>query len=257
MEVSFANCKRELLGRANAKGRATYSEWRQRPGRDEVVAFVEGFTHRNLFELTPDTLRAVMKSSAHPLGDVRKEEAIKSIEDFTCPFAPQHIFHGYVEETGMVPRCREFDHFIRNGARSKWLEPLRGALPSFPEVNEMVGKWGRERAWEKVKRAIRWSVGKFYLSGIREIDLLTRLRELGVPLRYHLVADVLMRVDFRTENALVCVCFENQAFRQRKQPTENFFPGANILHQKIERQGFGCFWLCWRRSRAGAGSADA
>jgi hypothetical protein len=47
MEVSFADCKRELLGRANANGRAAYNEWRQRPNWDEVVAFVEGFTHRH------------------------------------------------------------------------------------------------------------------------------------------------------------------------------------------------------------------
>jgi hypothetical protein len=243
MQVSFADCKRELLGRANANGRTVYNEWRRRPHWDEVVAFVEGFTHRHLFELTPDMLRAVMESSVHPLGDVQKEEAIKSIEDFTCPFALQHIFHGYVEETGTVPRWQEFDDFIHNGARSKWLEPLRGALASFPEVHEMVGKWGRDRTWEKVKRAIRWRLGKFYLSAIREIDLLTRLRELSVPLRYHLLADVLLRVDFWTENTLVCVYFENPTFRQRKRPTEHFFTGVNILHQKIERQGFGRFWL--------------
>lgn len=243
MEVSFADCKRELLGRANANGRAAYNEWRQRPNWDEVVAFVEGFTHRHLFELKPRLLRSVMESSEHPLGDVQKEEAIKSIEDFTCPFALQHIFHGYIEETGTVPRWQEFDDFIHNGARSKWLEPLRGALQSFPEVQGMVVEWGRDSAWEKVKRAIRWRLGKFYLSAIREIDLLTRLRELNVSLRYHLLADVLLRVDFWTENTLVCVYFENPTFRQRKRPTEHFFTGVEILHQKIERQGFGRFWL--------------
>jgi hypothetical protein len=39
------------------------------------------------------------------------------------------------------------------------------------------------------------------------------------------------------------VYFENPTFRQRKRPTEHFFTGVNILHQKIERQGFGRFWL--------------
>lgn len=243
MQVSFADCKRELLERANANGRAAYNEWRQRPHWDEVVAFVEGFTHRRLFELTTDMVRAVMENSTHPLSDVQKEEAIKSIEDFTCPFALQHIFHRYVEESGTVPRWQEFDDFIHNGARSKWLQPLRVALPSFPEVHKMVAEEGRVRAWEKVKRAIRWRLGKFYLSAIREIDLLTRLRELSVPLRYHLLADVLLRVDFWTENTLVCVYFENLTFRQRKRPTEHFFTGVNIIHQKIERQGFGRFWL--------------
>jgi hypothetical protein len=243
MEVSFEDCKRELFGIANPYGRAAYEEWRQRPGYGQVVAFVERFSHRHLFTLSFAAIRETMKRSEHPLGDVAKEEAIGFIENFTCPFALQHIFHGFIEERGAVPTWQDFDAHIHTGARSQWLEPLRHDLGGAPDIKALIAQYGRDDAWERVKRAIRWRLGKFYLSAIRELDLLTRLRELGAPIKYHLLADVLLRVDFWTDGALVCVYFENPKYRGRKHPAEDYFAGHNIIHAKIERQGFGRFWL--------------
>jgi hypothetical protein len=243
MEVSFEDCKRELLGRANPYGLAAYKEWRQRPGYEQVVSFVEGFTHRHLLELSSQTMRQVMKRSEHPLGDVEKEEAIGFIEDFTCPFALQHIFHGFIEERRAVPTWQEFDAYIHTGARSQWLEPLRNNLVAAPDIQALIAQYGRDVAWERAKRAIRWRLGKFYLSATRELDLFTRLREVGAPIKYHLFADVLLRVDFWTPGALVCVYFENRKYRERKHPAEDYFTGVNIIHARIERQGFGRFWL--------------
>ena len=243
MEISFEDCKLELLEAANAKCTAAYDEWRQRPGYEEVVKFVEGFTHRRLFDLSPIDIRKIMRHSGHALGDVRKEEAIPSIEKFTCPFALQHIFHNYLEEKGVVPTWEEFEVYMRQEARGRWLEPLRQTLPSFREVQQLIAERGREEAWKQVQRAIRWRLGKFYLSCMRELDLIARLREMGVPLRYHVFADVLLRVDFWTGSTLACVYFENHLYRNRKRRTEEFFPEHQILHARIERQGFGKFWV--------------
>jgi hypothetical protein len=243
LEVSFEDCKRELLNAANAKGMAAYDEWRHRHGYEEVVQFVEGFRHRRLFELSADDIRKVMRRSGHALGDVDKTEAIRSIEDFTCPFALQHIFHGYLEERGVVPSWEEFDSYLHHDARNMWMEPLRQTLSSFPEVQQLIAERGKEAAWKQVQRAIRWRLGKFYLSCMRELDLIARLREMGVPLRYHVFADVLLRVDFWTGGKLACVYFENQLYRNRKRRTEEFFPDHQILHARIERQGFGKFWV--------------
>jgi len=142
-----------------------------------------------------------------------------------------------------VPSWEEFDAYMHHEARSKWLEPLLQALPSFPEVRDLIAKLGREEAWKHVQRAIRWRLGKFYLSAIRELDLFTRLREMGFPLNYHLLADVLLRVDFWTGKTLVCVFFENTKYRGRKPPAERFFQAFDIVHMKIARQGFGRFWI--------------
>lgn len=243
MQVPFEECKRELLDKANSQGKAAYNEWRQRPKGQEVVQFVEHFTHRQLFRLTSEYLREVMKASNHPLGNIQNEESLGFIEDFTCPFALQHIFHGYIEEKAAVPTWQEFEDYINTEARDKWLSLVRDSLGDSPAVKSMAEKFGRAQAWEAIKRAIQWRLGKFYLSSMRELDLLTRLRELGVPLKYHVLADVLLRVDFWTDTALVCVYFENPKYRDRKRPTERFFTGFDIIHAKIKRQGFGNFWL--------------
>lgn len=112
-------------------------------------------------------------------------------------------------------------------ARDKCLNPLRRGLASIPDVQSLIAQKGKKEAWYRVKRAIRWRLGKFYLSAIRELDLLTRLRELGVPLRYQLPEDVLLRLDFWTET------------RDRQVPAERFFPAIEVSHLKIERQRYG------------------
>jgi hypothetical protein len=243
MQISFEDCKRELLEKPNRNGQAAYKEWRSRPGYDKLVEYVEGFTHRYLFTLSPEAVKKVMDDSEHPLGNVGKEEVLRFIEDFTCPFALQHVFHGFIEQAGFVPTWQEFEAYIHEGARDKWFEPLRALLHDLPAALALVQQIGKNEAWETIKRAIRWRLGKFYLSAMRELDLLTRIRELGVPVRYHLLADVLLRVDFWTDNTLVCVYFENRKYRHRKPPAERFFTGIDIIHAKIERQGFGRFWL--------------
>ena len=64
MEVSFEDCKPELLDAANAKGKAAYDEWRHLHDYEEVGQFVEGFTHRRLFELSAEDIRNVMRLTA-------------------------------------------------------------------------------------------------------------------------------------------------------------------------------------------------
>jgi hypothetical protein len=86
---------------------------------------------------------------------------------------------------------------------------------------------------------------------MREIELMIRLREEhGLYLRYHLLADVLLRVDFWVDDVLICVWFENPHYRAdregRKSKATLFFEGTRppftILDVKVERQGYGNFW---------------
>lgn len=112
----------------------------------------------------------------------------------------------------------------------------------------------QRRAWS---RAAKWRLGKFYLSAIREIDVLAKLRHSGLELKYHLLADVLFRADFWRGNTLVCLYFPNPAYRSgsktgRKPPAERFFDGAvppfNIIHFPVGRQGFAKVWRADRVS---------
>ena len=243
METSFDDCRLELLSKANTRGQAAYQQWRKRDGYQEVVRFVEGFTHRFIYTLAPADMHDAVERTGHALGDVRKEEAIGAIQDFTCPFALHHMFHELLESKQAIPLWEDFNAYIQDQARDKWWAPLRQSVGSFPDIQELIASHGREEAWRRVQRAVRWRIGNFYLSAMRELDLLIRLRHMGVPLRYHVLADVLLRVDFWTPDTLLCVYFENRRYRDRKHETELFFSDVPITHAKFERQGFGKVWL--------------
>ncbi len=104
---------------------------------------------------------------------------------------------------------------------------------------------------EALKRAFRWRLGKFYYSAMRELDLIVRLQsEFDLPIRYHLLADVLLRTDFWLDDNVICIYFSNPRYREgqlgRKPPAERFLgmatPRFKIHHVEVERQGFGKFW---------------
>lgn len=192
-----------------------------------------------------------MNASGHALGDIKTEEQLLLIENFTCPFALQHIFHGYIEQKRSIPTWEEFDHYVREEVAPLWMNPLRGFLKNCPTVKDFVRGHANRGGWEKVNRAVQWRLGKFYYSAMRELDIFVRLRQGGAAVSYHLFADVLLRVDFWIESSLVCVYFSNTKYQDgkqgRKKPAASFFNDPHhqfkIHHINIERQGFGNFWI--------------
>ncbi len=233
----------ELIENGGAGARAAYRAWRERPGYEGVVEFVTNFTHEYLYRITPEELRDTRAGSEHALGEVQSQEKMDVVEDFTCPFALQHLFHRYIESKRAVPRWQDFEDWIKHDVKQNWLTPL-AERTGFGSADETVRR--------KIARATRWRIGKFYLSAMRELDVLCRLRvNYGVDLNYHLIADVLLRVDFWTRNKLLCLYFPNPEYRAgkegRKPPAEKFFRQSrtrfDVQELTIGRQGYGKFWL--------------
>ncbi|MDQ2842662.1 MAG: hypothetical protein M3Y72_16795 [Acidobacteriota bacterium] len=246
MQTSFDDCRRELLSKANAHGQAAYEQWRNRNGYQKVVRFVEGFTHQFIYALSPADIQDTVTRTGHALGDVAKEEAIRSIQDFTCPFALHYIFHEFPENKQEIPLWEDFDAHIHHRARDKWWNPLRQSAGTFPDIQQLITVYGRDEAWSRVKRAVRWRLGNFYLSAMRELDLFIRLRHIGVPLRYHILADVLLRVDFWTPDTLLCVYFLNSRSRQEA-GDRAFFLGRTCHTCDLRTSGVREDMVCWRR----------
>jgi hypothetical protein len=89
METSFDDCRHEPLSKAETHGHAAYEQWRNR----DVVRFVERFTHRFIYTLSPTDVLDTAEHTGHALGDVQAGESVRAIQDFTCPFALSQIFH--------------------------------------------------------------------------------------------------------------------------------------------------------------------
>lgn len=216
--TSFEDCRRELLARGGAPAQRAYDVWLRRRGYGAVHTLVHGFRHAYLEGITPAQLLDTRARSAHALGDVRTEEQLPEVENWTTPFAFEHLFHRYLEDQRRVPTWQEFSGWLNGEAAAFFVGPLlrgtgwHGADPA------------RKRA---LKRAYRWRLGKFYYSALRELELYARLRhEYGLPLRYHLLADVLLRTDFWLGDNVVCLYFANPTYRDReagrKPPAQQF-----------------------------------
>ena len=245
--VGFDDCRRELLDRAGGEAPREYRSWRKRPGYGEVVEFVENFTHRYLFEITPEQARAVIDRSTgpldHALGDVASREQMREVENATVPFAFQHLFHRYIEEQRALPSWREFGAWLKGPAARYWLEPLMSKTGYYESD---------DRRRKRLGRAYRWRAGKAYYSAFREVELLARLRtDYGLDVRYHVLADVLLGVDFWLDDVLTCVYFPNEKYRAgeagRKVHASARFAAADppfkVMDVPVERQGYGKFWL--------------
>lgn len=242
MTVSFSDCCDELLFKGNTQCQNSYNYWTRRPEiRAEVVPFVEGFTHSFLFRATRADYEAVVSTSGHALGNVQTSEQIREVEDFFTPFAFQHLFHDYIETYQQLPTWEQFAQFMKGPAKPRYIQQVFNHF-GFDAMN----------ADDKYKlgRAIHWRLGKFYYSAMREIELMIRLREEhGIHLKYHLLADVLLRVDYWVDNVLLCVWFGNPMYRSqsaggRKIKAATFFDAQDftIMDIEVERQGHGNFW---------------
>ena len=242
MKVTFEECKRALVNPSESKAQRALREWRNRSGYEKVVDWVMDFEHDYLFQITIPNLRQVQKDSEHALGDVQSQEQMPEVEDFTCPFALEHLFHMYVERFKELPTWQRWWNWL-------WEE---GAPGFIDPVKRYLG-WSRAGRQQRriFNRAIRWRLGKFYYSAFREVEFLTRMREeYGVYLSYHVLADVLLRADFWSGNVVLCTYFPNPRYRTgsggRKPEAEKFLGDANppftIMNVEVERQGQGTFW---------------
>ena len=99
-----------------------------------------------------------------------------------------------------------------------------------------------------LRDAVQWRLGKFYYSAFRELELFTKLRtRFELPVKYHILADVLLRADLWLDKTVVSLFFGNPQYREgtagRKNRPQYFLePGFRFVEATLPRQGFGQFW---------------
>lgn len=244
--VSFQDCLHELIEAGGAAGRQEYQSWRDRPLRrpeyGKVIPFVESFTHRFLFEITEEMLAETKRCSEHALGELKREEVEdRRIEDFDTPFAIHHLFHLFLEQERKVPTWQDWWTWLTMGA----------GKPFYIAEVQRQFHWATINDAERIhfRKALQWRLGKFYYSAFRELELFTKLRlRFQLPVKYHLLADVLLRADLWMEKTVVSLYFGNPQYRRgekgRKRRPQDFLGGEfRFLEVMLPRQGFGKFWI--------------
>jgi hypothetical protein len=191
------------------------SDWIRGHQGDGVVAAVREHRSRVVNSATLDEVEQVCEETEHALGEVDGEVArqVRSIRDWTCPFAVSHVFHFITEAAAAVPtyqvfreKCElpEFRHML-------W-DPALQAIRDCIEAGTPSGQ---------AQDAMRWRIGNFYYSFLREQWVHAYLRSRGVVTRQHPLADALFAVDGWADDTVISLYIGNSTYRDEDRGRKN------------------------------------
>lgn len=227
--------------------RALLRHWQDDPARPHVPRIVLGHTTRVLYQLRPCGIEAVCRSSEHPLGNIRKDVAmaVRPVVDWRPDFAFTHVMHLALEKLGRLPTFQDLARFCAQ-------DPVGCAALGDParQFRQRVAQQGYAPA--HATQAIRWRIGLAYYSFVREVYTIAVLREAGIDVRAHPLADALFRVDAWVNRTVLSLYIRNPRFRDgprgRKPRTADILSGAQppFRHEEIRlepRHEFGSIHL--------------
>lgn len=201
-ETTARSVTEHLCVSAGARNRLR--AWRQE--RPEVAEYVLSHVTRVLYTTSVSDLRKVASATEHALGKVKREEGerVWSIRDWNPRFAMTHVLHYALERLGAPFTYQEFRSFCSGDAAA------RGMLwvPAQAAIGEAAATYGVVLA----RAAMRWRIGNSYYSFLRELVVRAELRDRGLDLEMHPLADALFRVDAWSGQTVVGLYIGNRAF---------------------------------------------
>ncbi len=215
----------------STEARRRLAAWRQDPGKSAVVPFVESVETRVLYQQTPESVRAVCRTTEHALGEVKKQvaESIQAIVDWHPAFAFEHVLSHAAETLGAIPTYQAFRTFVSEDpvGRKMLLAPSKRAVSEAEDAGASP---------IAARASMRWRVGNAYLAHVKQAYVLAVLRDAGIDARYHVLADVLFRVDFWVGETCIALYVGNARYRSaeggRKVPAEQIV-GPSFRHVAI------------------------
>jgi hypothetical protein len=226
--------------------RTLLRRWQAESAR-EVPRVVLRHTAKTLYELEPPEIEKTCQATEHPLGDISKEVAIsvRPVVDWRPDFAFTHVMHLAMEALGTVPTFGEFSRYCAEDpvGRVALGDPARRAAEDARRQGYQPGP---------VAQAVRWRIGLAYYSFVREMYTIAVLRDAGLDVRAHPLADALFRVDAWTARTVLSLYVRNSAFRDgargRKPRTGSILAGARppFRYEELRletRHEFGCVHL--------------
>jgi hypothetical protein len=244
----MATTAQEVIGTfaVTSAARTLLRRW-QADSAPEVPRVVLRHTARVLYQLQPSWIEKTCQATEHPLGDISKEVAtsVRPVVDWRPDFAFTHVMHLAMERLGSVPTFGDFSRYCAEDpvGRAALGDPARRAAQD-------ARRQGYPAA--PVAQAVRWRIGLAYYSFVREMYTIAVLRDAGLDVRAHPLADALFRVDAWTDRTVLSLYVRNSAFRDgargRKPRTVAILAGSQppFRHEELRletRHVFGCVHL--------------
>jgi hypothetical protein len=230
--TSLTTSAEEVLSLFNVtrRARAEFETWRNSDRRkDTVVPHVMEHRTDVLYDIRPEDIERFchLGEDEHALGNIKKAEGelVEEIVDWEPDYAFVHTFHYILEKFGRVPTWQEFRRqcYFDLKARSMLWNPAQELRNELAEDG-----WSRAQTYA----SMRWRVGNYYYSFLRELHVIAVLREQGIDVRFHPLADALFRVDAWWQRTAISLYIGNAKYKKtgtvgRKPPVEEILGGAS------------------------------
>jgi hypothetical protein len=229
-----------------------WNEKRGGPRYREVKNFLASLQHDVLHRIPLSEIEEVAhlrggEPTKHALHDVFPEDGkYAGINNFSPPFAIEYLLHDCLETLGRVPRWKDFRNYILKDKRERYYEPF------LKTYNLTRGGPGTALGDPHMK-ALHWRIGTAFYSFLREIHLLTSLREsFGLDVRYHVLADVEFKADLVAGETLVALYVPSEyrdGYSGRKTSITEANPARKTIELRVEvRRDYGKPWVVYPQS---------
>jgi hypothetical protein len=234
IEISTSGAEVAEKFASTGAARAELNRWRNRPGLGFVAEKVLAHRSAAVYTVRPGHITSL--DTSHALGRIRPAQgyAVSAIKNWYPDFAFTHLLHFCLEDLGRIFSIDEFRQWSSDPQVRDWLwEPAQEALRAA--VRE-----GHDA--DTARAAMQWRIGLMYYSFLREMYAVASLRERGLPVRSHPLADALFRVDAWCGDTVVELFIKNSEFKsgrqgRKKTPADFISPGQphfNFVRLEME-----------------------
>jgi hypothetical protein len=189
--------------------RSCYDDWMRNPRRARVRPLVLNHETRVLYDLSFRDVFATCKRTSHALGDIKWSDIqhVKPAQNWHPTFAFTHLLHHLMEQIGGIPTWDVYWDFLRKSSVGRgWLGD------EASEQEEALVREGEPQ--EIAEQAIQWRIGNAYYGILRDLYTVSYLREEGLDVRAHPLADALFRADGWVGRTVLSLRIGNKVYRK-------------------------------------------
>ena len=225
---TWSQAVRELVRPAGLEDRMR--RWEHRYDRD-FARTVMALRHTYLPGVTPTMVDEALAASSHALGELTREVNVDPVKSANPPWALTYLFHEVLETDHAVPTWDRYRVVLTGALAERWYAPVlaeaRAAGLSDAEAH----------------RAIQWRTANAWQGCMRKVSVLATLRDThGLPVAYHQLADVNLKVDMWMDRCVVRLVMPSR-YEQHKDTSMAAFERAGFRVLEIEHRGRGDGYL--------------